>query len=756
MRRSFYFKNRFLIFVVYAILTPIALWGAKLAWDGNSNRPEDWAPMAFEETKTLYWFIERFGGDEIVMVSWQGCTLDDPRVEAFVKNLTVPVEIDGKSTRVFQQVFHGAGVLQSMQEEPLNLDRDQAIKRMKGWMLGDDNRRTGVMATVTTAGRHNRAAAIEQVFVAASQTPGLSREMLHIAGSTYDSVAIDQASRDSLVQLNTFSYIITAGLLIICLRGLRLSMLVFALAMLCQFTSMALIYFIGPGLDSVLLLVANLTYVLTISGGIHIVNYYVEARRETGWQSAVGQAIQAGWKPTLLAACTTAVGLASLTVSKLAPVVNFGYLAALSVLIASGVLLTLLPAALEQWPVGRWGASKTDADRADQGHSSGAFWQWLTDAVFGSRYVIIAVSAAVLVAGGFGVARLNMSARLHDLFPPGAKIVEDSVWLEENIGPLAPTEVVLDLPRSKDHSVLDRMYLVQQVQAKAESIDVVGGSISALNFAPPLPAPDAKGLNAVITRSITRQRLEQSRETYKQLGFLYDEGDREYWRISVRVGASDRMDLSDFLTQLRQDVSPLVARLTDEPGVHVRYAGGLAVVQKAQNQMLYDLFISFSLAFALIGVVLVAMLRSLLAGLLSLAPNVLPCLLIFGGLGWMGVSVEIGGMLTASAAMGVAVDDTLHFITWFRRGLASGMNQRDAVAAAYGKCALAMLQTTLICTLGLLVFCVSPFVPISRFAWFMFALLGVALVCDLVVLPAILLAAPARTFRIGRKQKVSG
>jgi predicted RND superfamily exporter protein len=130
--------------------------------------------------------------------------------------------------------------------------------------------------------------------------------------------------------------------------------------------------------------------------------------------------------------------------------------------------------------------------------------------------------------------------------------------------------------------------------------------------------------------------------------------------------------------------------------------------------------------------------RNTVAGLLSMIPNLLPAVVVFGAMGVAGIQIEIGTMLTASVAMGIAVDDTLHYVTWFRRGLAEGLNRREAIEFAYRRCGNAMIQTTAICGLGLLVFVFSPFGPISRFAWMMFAMLAAGLVGDLVVLPAIL------------------
>ena len=127
-------------------------------------------------------------------------------------------------------------------------------------------------------------------------------------------------------------------------------------------------------------------------------------------------------------------------------------------------------------------------------------------------------------------------------------------------------------------------------------------------------------------------------------------------------------------------------------------------------------------------------------------PNLLPCLAVFGAMGWTNVRMDIGAMLTASVALGIAVDDTLHFLVAFRRRLAAGASRAEAVLFAYQHNGAAMIETSLICGLGLLVYAYSPFVPIARFAWLMFTMLSAALVGDLVVLPALLMSTLGRLF----------
>ena len=180
------------------------------------------------------------------------------------------------------------------------------------------------------------------------------------------------------------------------------------------------------------------------------------------------------------------------------------------------------------------------------------------------------------------------------------------------------------------------------------------------------------------------------------------------------------------------------------------YTGIVPIVYKAQRSLLQSLIKSILLAFVMIAFVMMLLLRpwgkrltagnclNFRAGMIAMIPNVFPIMIVFGAMGHMGRLVDIGSMMTASVAMGVAVDDTIHFLHWFRQGLAKGLDRLDAIKLAYKKVATAMTQTTLIAGFGLSAFAFSTFMPTQRFGILMLFLLIAALIGDLILLPAIL------------------
>jgi len=138
------------------------------------------------------------------------------------------------------------------------------------------------------------------------------------------------------------------------------------------------------------------------------------------------------------------------------------------------------------------------------------------------------------------------------------------------------------------------------------------------------------------------------------------------------------------------------------------------------------------------------------AGLVAVVSNVFPMVVVFGILGWWRARLDIGSVMTASIALGMAIDGTLHFLPFFRRSRDGGADAAGAVRASYAHCAAAMTQGTVACGLGMLLFASSSYVLAQRFAWMLVALMALALAGDLILLPAMLVGPLGRAFRARR------
>lgn len=748
MNVSFERRRSWSVLLVTVCLIPVLLYGVSGALKTTGNDVRQWLPQGFPETRRYDWFVGHFQSDEILLVSWPGATLDDPRLDRLAQSLVPPRWADSErageasadSTGLFRQAITAREILDYLTAEPMNLSREEAIRRLQGSLIGPDGQTTGVLVVVSKEGSQDRHAAVEAIYRTAQRETGLGPDELRLGGPTIDSVALDAESEQSRSTLGLAAVVLSLLLAWRCLRQVRLVAVVFATALFSAGMATAVLYYGGGQLSVVLVMMPILIYVLAVSGSIHLVHYYQEEVAERGPAGAARRAVAAAWIPCTLAGVTTAVGMASLAVSEIAPVRLFGIYSAAGLLCTLPALLVLLPAILEVWP------AKAEPRESVSGktgliEASRSSWTTRLAAVVIRRHGwIVAGCVVLMLAVGIGLARLETSLKVLKLFAPEAKIVRDYEWLERNVGPLVPVEVVVQFERGAAMPLLDRLELVTEIQGSIEGTEGVGGAMSPATFFPAVP--QGGGLRATTRRAVLERRLADAAADARLASYLRETDDGQLWRISARVAALNTLDYDRFVVELGEQIDPIVAGLP----VRLTYTGAMPVIYKAQRKMLADLAVSFLSAFVLIGLIMIAVLRRTSAGMISMLPNIFPAVLMFGGMGWAGLACDIGSMMTASIAMGIAVDDTIHFLTWFRGGIRQGLSRREAIELACRKCAGAMVQTTLVCGLGLLPLSFSGFVPMARFAWLMIALLGGALLGDLLLMPAILAGPLGRFF----------
>ena len=723
--------------IAMAIVLPFVLYGALFALRSTSNDPRQWLPRTFAETNTYDWFGEQFGSDEVAMVSWPGCKIDDPRVNTLADLL--------ESSSYYDRALTGPNVLKQLTGAPLELSRESSLRRLRGVLVGSDRETTCLVLSTSATGRENRIKAVEEIERLANAECDIDPGQLRLAGPTVDAAAIDAESRRLLFQLAGISALASFVIASMRMRSIRLAIMILAIAMYSTGVGLAILYFSGGTMNLLMTMLPPLIYVLSISSAVHLANYYRDAvdeeltpdrpLGEPQTEDSVGvlaTTVNHGWLPCSLAAITTGIGLASLYLSKIDPIRTFGIYSAIGVVINVAVLFTFLPAFLHLFP------PKIDTSSASRASSSpnrgGAVVDWIA-----RNHVVLTVLCLALMAFcAWRLPSIQSTVRLQDRFLPSSDPIADYKWLEEHVGPMVPLEVLVHFDADDPRDPLKQMRVVAEVQSKIQSLDEPVATMSAINLVPPLPKRRSVGnvlRRAVMNSQRTRDRLIEAK-------FLSCGDEEQLWRITVRANAISDLDYGQFAEKIRHTIDPIL----DEHDARGTYTGVIPLIYKAQRQLLLDLFRSFLAAFAVIAVVLVFVLRSLTAAILAMIPNLFPAVVIFGGLEWVGIPIQIGSVMTASAALGIAVDDTVHFLTWFRRGIDAGLSRQDALRDAFGRCAGAMTHTTLICACGLLVFAISSFVPILHFAWLMVFLLLAALIGDLVLLPAILAGPLGRGF----------
>ena len=776
-RTNFYQRHSVGIMAILVFLLPMVVVGAIKAKANNRNDVKGWLPAEYPETRTYRFFRQNFQGEEFILVSWEGCTMADARLEMLARKLLPPPEEASRIERplYFKAAQTGPRAVERMCREPLSLDREEAIARLTGALIGPppagveagstaddlDARKTCLVLTLADVARANLHGAIDEIRAVATAECGVPEAAIHMGGPPVDNVSIDKAGQTSVTILFGLSVVVGFFVSWFSLKNTALVAMVIASGVYSMFASLAVVWYSGYPVDAILLTMPSLVYVATTSGAIHLANYYRDQLAETGVQEgSAGRAVHHALLPLSLATGTTAIGLATLAVSELVPIRMFGIFSAAGVVVSFVILVTFMPAALELFPP-KLRVGKLAGEEEAVGWKPIEESRWWGVGEWITRHHALATAACLflMAAVGYGMTRVESSVQLMRLFSRNAQIRTDYAWLESHLGPLVPMELLVRIDESCPLTFLERMELVDEIQREIGQLQEVGSSLSAVTFGRSLDTGAGDGLRARLARSTLNKALLRHRDDFLAGDYLRDatvtaadgsQGRQELWRISARVSAIQEVDYALFKADLQRKIDPILARLGDEgvPGVAVDYTGLVPLVYKAQHSLLENLKIGFIFDFAIIVAVMIVLCRAVSAGLVLLLPAAFPAILVFGGMGWGNalfkwfqtgnLFIDIGTVMAPSVALGVTVDDVVHFMLWFRRGIADGLDRRQATMLAYKGCARAMYQSWGVIGLGLSVFSLSPFGPTQRFGHMMLAMLTIALVGNLVLMPALL------------------
>jgi hypothetical protein len=575
-----------------------------------------------------------------------------------------------------------------------------------------------------------------------------------------------------------FAVLIGSVISWVSVRNLKLVAIVISAGIYSAILSLSIVWWTGAPVDAILFTMPSLVYVATTSGAIHLTNYYRDVRTAGGpAEGAAGKALHHAALPLSLATGTTAVGLLTLCYTELVPIRIFGFYSAVGVVVSAALLVFYIPAALEIWKP-RLNV-KPDSQRDDDSvherlRVAGGFWWRAGGGVLRYHWLVSAACFLVMIAVGWGIQYSETSVQLMRLLSPRERIFTDYAFLERELGPLVPMEIVVGIPRDDEASghltFLDRMHLIDEIEYSIRSLDAVGGTMSTVTFARSLDTGQS-GLFAASVQASINKALLRHRDKFLQGDYLRERIDPEtgdadeLWRISARVSALEDVDYADFIGKLKEAVNPVIEAYRDDgaKGIEVAYTGVVPLVYKAQHSLMDGLVIGFLTDFALIVMVMMIACRDWSAGMVLLFPSAFPAVVVFGSMGWIhwylvqnglgDLYIDIGYVMAPCVALGVTVDDVVHFMLWFRKGIREGLNRHQSVMLAYHGCARAMYQSWAVIGIGLAVFALSPFMPTRNFGIMMISMLTVALAGNLLMLPAVLAGPGGAIFAWGIRRK---
>jgi len=509
MTKSVYQRRMAFTLLFMAVCAPFIAYFGLEAMRTIRTSPSKWVPATFQKRIEYDWFEKTFETNDSVIISWDGCTLDDPRLEELYQTLHEPPDSpQGDMLRQYiQRVFTGKTLLESMMDYPLELSEETARTRLSEVLIGPDGKTTCCVVLLTEGGGDERKKSVPLLMELAEEKTGLPREELHFVGPIMDAYAIDVESVKSLRTFLVPSFFIVLTLCRVCLRSWVYTFLVFGIAIFGELTTLALVYGgdrlfdFGP-MNAVLIVMPPLVMVLTVSAAVHLVNYYHDEVRRSGFEDAPRKALKNGMMPCVLATTTTAIGLLSLMLSDIIPVKLFGVYATCGLVTTLTLLLLTLPGAQERWPVApREGRESIFKDLS--GISN-----------FVCRYPIPLSLAGLLLMAccGWGLQYMHTSVNVRSLFTPDSRILIDYRWFENNIGPMTPVEVVLHFDKESGLDEVERLEIVDDIHRSMAEIDEIHGTMSASTFFPSIPRSFAQ-------RRATAIRLRRTVQAFDDINY---------------------------------------------------------------------------------------------------------------------------------------------------------------------------------------------------------------------------------------------
>ncbi len=720
--------------IVSAVVVLPLLIAAAITVETNTDDIDIWLPQGTPQRASYDQFIEQFGPDDEIIFSWEGCTTTDPRLPQLIGGLRA----SNRELRLFSSLISGDAVIDELVSQGFGYQDSQLRRRLAGIFLDPRTGTTAVIAQLSDVGRRNGRQCIDEIYRQTDSIPGLNRDDLRIGGNTFTTTEIDKATNRSL----WFAFpaaCLAALTTLVCLGNVRLTLATLLVAGYSALLSIALVSLFGFKVNGLLVMMPILVLVLGLSAAVHLCSYYMQAIQESA-DDPVTEMLRTGWRPCAFALLTTAVGVAMLLTSHIEAVRTFGMFSSLGVLSALLCVLTIFPAVLRIWPcpVREKERICRRADRLTFPVPSvvTARHRWLATAVS----IIFLAASPMLI---FGLSRVKSTLQTEKMFSRQSVVNRDSQWLTQRFSAVKNIEVIATFkPASSDRLYVDQIRKLKALQQDLSQVEHVQ-SVFSVATVTRLPSNRRNARNVLQTQLI-EDALQRHTPSLIDRRLLAVAGNSYSWRIRVGVDLDDDAGYDDVISDIQRACDRVSARMVGGPSC--RTTGIWALTTAGRDQVFSDLATSFMLAFAIITPLVILVLRGLILGLVAMIPNVMPAAIFFGVAGLSGIEIDIGTLLTASVGLGIAVDDTLHFLHGYRRRRHNGMDREAATLRTIRGCFRPMLYTTLICSFGLCFFAFSEFLPARQFALAIVCLMITALVCDLVLLPALILSPIGRVF----------
>lgn len=562
------------------------------------------------------------------------------------------------------------------------------------------------------------------------------------SGLPYIRTVTSKKIQDELLLFVLMSLVVTSILLYILFRSGRPVLFAMLVVIIAVVWVLGTIVLFGYKITILTGILPPLLIVIGVENSIFLLNKYLNEYRLHGNKiKALSRMISRIGNANLLTNATTAAGFAAFIITRNELLVEFGIIASVNILVTYLLSLFILPILFSYFPVPK----SKHFRHLDKGFIS-IIVTWVTTIIITKRTIVYIVTSLFFVAAIYGITRLKTTGNIVDDISKKEKLYKDMIFLEQNFNGVMPLEITVNT--RKRNGVL-RLSTLRKIDRLQDTLALYK------EFSKPLSVVEVvKSAKQAFYRGNKKMySLPNNQEKNFILSYVPDMGGKkgilsafvdsnfQTTRISVQMANIGTNDIERILA----DIQPKIDSIFPPKKYDVSITGTSVVFLKGTNYLVENLFMSLMLAIIIITILMALIFSSARMILISLIPNIIPQILTAGMMGYFDIPIKPSTILIFSIALGISVDNTIHFLSRYRLQLRhNNWKIRPAVLAALIETGYSMIYSAIVLFFGFYIFTLSSFGGTEALGYLVSFTLVVALLSNLFVLPSLLLTLDKR------------
>ena len=491
----------------------------------------------------------------------------------------------------------------------------------------------------------------------------------------------------------------------------------------------------GKSLDVMSTLLPTILFVVGMSDAVHILNRYIEELRAGKDKiTAIKVTFKEVGLATLFTSLTTAVGFFTLMTVPIKPMQDFGIYSAIGVLLAFVIAILFLPATMTLLPQPKI-ASKS---------SSKVFWtNFLSKSfiyVFRNQRKIVIGYAAILVISIIGIFQLQIDYKLLEDLSEDDPLQQDFRFFEDNYSGIRPFEMAVTTKDSSSVFNYETILELEKIEDFLYKNYEAGFILSPVGVIKSLNKATHSGSSSYYTIPENEKKFNKLIKKMERLN-LSSKLQKIVSKDNTVCRFTGKMDDvgSKRVKQMNIDFDNFFQNEINTELIHYKMTGTALLIDKNNEFLATNMIIGLSIAFLLIATLIGFIFKSIRMALLSIVPNVIPLAIIGGLMGFTGTTINMSTSIIFTIAFGIAVDDTIHFLSKFKIESQRGSSLIYSLKRTYISTGKAIVLTSLILCGGFISLIFSDFKSTFLIGTYVGLILFVAIITDLLLLPVLLM-----------------